>query len=259
MSYLFKGIPAIAALVSGLMFGSVALADDLEKVKEMGELRVALSGAFPPFSFVDEQNQVVGFDVDIGTELAKRLGVKAKIITTPWDGIIAGLITGKYETIVGSMTITEERKKSISFVGPYYRGGRGIFVLESSSIQSLADISGKTVAVTLGETHEKWSQDQDGWSVKTYKGLPELLLEVGNGRVDAIVADKVPVLVGIKQNNLPFRQIEIPGIDNKSDVGIAIRQNNPDLAAALQKALDEMQADGTYEAISIKWVGSDIR
>lgn len=258
MSFIGK-FGALGVLVAALIAPITAQADDLGTVKENGELRIAMSGAFPPFSFVDEQNQVVGFDVDIGSELAKRLGVKPVIVTTAWDGIIAGLISGKYDTVVGSMTITAEREKAIDFVGPYYHGGRGAFVAEGSTVQSLDELSGKTVAVTLGETHEKWSRDHAGWTVNTYKGLPELLLELRSGRVDAIVADAIPVLVAIKNNGEKLRQLPIPGTDGTENVGIAIRKDNPELKQAMQKALDDMQADGTYEKISMKWIGRDIR
>ena len=83
-------------------------------------MKIAMSGQYPPFNFVNDQNQVVGFDASIGMEIAKRLGVEGEIVTTAWDGIIAGLLASKYDTIVGSMTITPEREKVVDFVGPYY-------------------------------------------------------------------------------------------------------------------------------------------
>jgi ABC-type amino acid transport substrate-binding protein len=233
-------------------------ADDLQKVEKAGKLSVALSGAFPPFSFVDESNQVVGFDVDIGSEIARRLKVKPEIVTTAWDGIIAGLVTGRYDTVVGSMGITDERKKAVDFVGPYYRSGLGLFVAKGSSVTKMGDLEGKTIGVTLGETSEKWVRDQNRFTVRTYKGLPEMLLDLGAGRVDAIVADDVPVLVAIKKSNAPVEQIKDDALP-RFDIGIAIRKNNPELASAMQKALGDMMADGTYETISKKWIGSDIR
>lgn len=259
MTTLLRNIAAALTLATGIAMTGPAIADDLATVKENGTLRVAMSGTFPPFSFVDDKNEVVGFDVDIGKEIAKRIGVQAEIVTTPWDGIIAGLIAGKFDTVVGSMTITEERAKSIDFVGPYYHGGRGAFVPADSALTSVDELDGKTVAVTLGETHDGWAKEHAGWNVRTYKSLPEMLLEANAGRVDAIIADKIPVLVAIKEQGLPLKEITIPGADPTANVGIAIRQGNPELAAAMQKALDEMQADGTYEAISMKWIGQDIR
>ena len=102
------------AVAAGLAFSAIALpisasADDLDTVKAAGEFKFANSGAYPPFSFVDDGNQVVGFDVDIGNEIARRLGVKGAGVSTAWDGIIAGLLAGKYDSIIGSMTIPPER------------------------------------------------------------------------------------------------------------------------------------------------------
>lgn len=235
-----------------------AQADDLHKIQETGKLSVALSGVFPPFSFVDESNKVVGFDVDIGAELARRLNVEPEIVTTAWDGIIAGLVTGRYDTIVGSMGITEERQKAVTFVGPYYRSGLALFVRQGGTTKTLDELTGKSIGVTLGETSEQWVREQNKFDVRTYKGLPEMLLDLNAGRVDAIVADDVPVLVAIGKNSAPIEQIKDDRLP-KFDIGIAIRRDSPELAAAMQTALDEMMADGTYEAISLKWIGADIR
>ena len=253
------------AMAAGLAISAAAIpfsasADDLETVKSAAEFKFANSGAYPPFSFVDESNQVVGFDVDIGNEIAKRLEVKGVNISTAWDGIIAGLLANKYDAVIGSMTITPEREKAVDFVGPYYRSGRGIFVAEDSAIKSIDELKDKTIGVTLGETHEKWARERGGWEIRTYKGLPELFLELKAGRVDAIVVDAIPVAIAKKDNGEKVRQIETPGIEGgEANIGIAIRKGNPELKAAMQKALDDMMADGTYEAISMKWVGMDIR
>jgi len=237
-----------------------AQADDLEKIKTAGEMKIAMTGQYPPFNFVNEKNEVVGFDASIGTEIAKRIGVKGTIVTTAWDGIIAGLLASKFDTIVGSMTITPEREKAVDFVGPYYHAGRGVFVPESSAVKTLEELTGKTIGVTLGETHEKWAREKGGWEIRTYKGLPELLLELKNGRVDAIVVDNIPVAVAVKESGEKVRQLDTPGIEGGSvAIGIAIRKDNPELKAAMQKALDDMLADGTYEKISMEWIGRDIR
>lgn len=260
MNRLLSGLAA-AALMIASTFGAVsAKADDLEKVKAAGELKIAMSGQYPPFNFVNERNEVVGFDASIGTAIAERLGVKGTVVTTAWDGIIAGLLANKYDTVVGSMTITPEREKVVDFVGPYYHAGRAVFVTEELPVKSLEELKGKTLGVTLGETHEKWAREQGGWDIRTYKGLPELMMELKSGRVDAIVVDNIPVMVAIKETGDKIRKLETPGIEGGSvAIGIAIRKGNPELKAAMQKVLDDMQADGSYEKISMEWVGSDIR
>ena len=251
-----------AGITTALVLASaVAHADGLADVKKSGELSAAMSAAYPPFNFINSTtNKVVGFDASIAEAIAERLGVKVKIVTTAWDGIIAGLLASKYDSIVGSMTITPEREKAVDFVGPYYHAGRGVFVKDGSTIKSLAEIKGKNVGVTLGETHEKWARQQEGWTIKTYKGLPELLLELKSGRVDAIIADNIAVIVAAKNSGDKVAQLETPGIEGGSvGIGIAIRKDNPELKSAMQKALDDIMKDGTYEKISMKWIGRDIR
>lgn len=138
MSSKLKSLIAIAAVAIAASFSNVpAQADELEKLKETGEMRIAMSGQYPPFSFTNEKNEVVGFDASIGAEIADRMGMKPKIVTTPFDGIIAGLLAKKYDAVVASMTITPEREKAVDFVGPYYHAGRTIVVKDSSSIQKL--------------------------------------------------------------------------------------------------------------------------
>jgi polar amino acid transport system substrate-binding protein len=247
-------------LITIFSFTSVASADELDKIKNAGEMKIAMSGAYPPFNFINEKNEVVGFDAAIGREIARRLGVKPVIVTTAWDGILAGLLANKYDTICGSMTITEKRLAVVDFVGPYYRSGRGIFIRNDENFASLADLEGKNVGVTLGETHEKWARTQKGWKIKTYKGLPELFLELENKRIDAIVIDSIPGLLAIKKTAKPIKKMELPEIEGGDvNIGIAIRKNNPELKAAMQQALDDMMADGTYTQISNEWIGSDIR
>jgi polar amino acid transport system substrate-binding protein len=202
-----------AGLMVAAMLPVAASADDLASIKDAGEIKIAMTGQYPPFNFVNDKNEVVGFDASIGMAIAERLGVKGTIVTTAWDGIIAGLLANKYDTIVGSMTITEERQKAVDFVGPYYHAGRGVFVLELKA-----------------------------------------------GRVDAIVVDNIPVAVAVKETGDKIRQLDTPDIEGGSvAIGIAIRQGNPELKAAMQKALDDMMADGSYEKIAMEWIGRDIR
>lgn len=247
-------------LVGVLGFTPVAGADELAKIKDAGQMKIAMSGAYPPFNFINEKNEVVGFDAAIGREIARRLGVEPVIVTTAWDGILAGLLAKKYDTICGSMTITEKRQQVVDFVGPYYRSGRGIFIRKDETFATLADLMDKNIGVTLGETHEKWARTQKGWNIKTYKGLPELFLELENKRIDAIVIDSIPGLLAIKKTGKPIQIMDLPDIEGGDvNIGIAIRKNNPELKAAMQKALDDMMADGTYTQISNEWIGSDIR
>ena len=130
-----------ACLGLALTTGAQA-ADGLDTVKSENEITFAMSGAYPPFNFVDEQGDLAGFDVEIGKEIAKRIGVEGTPIATAWDGIIAGLLANRYDTIIGSMAITDERLKTIDFSDPYYRSGAQLFVKKDSDIGDIQDMSG---------------------------------------------------------------------------------------------------------------------
>lgn len=236
---------------------NIAAAEELEMLKEKGVIRIAMSGAYPPFNFVNDQNDVVGFDPAVGSEIAKRMGLEAEIVTTAWDGIIGGLLANKYDAIVGSMTITEERNKVVDFVGPYYSDKRAIFTQPGSSIKSLDDLADVRVGLTLGETHEAWAREK-GYNISTYKGLPELLLELENGRVDAIVNDSIAAILAMGAKGQEFEMFADPTTE-PFGAGIAIREGNPELAAEMQAALDAMMEDGTYLKLAEEWIGADIR
>lgn len=253
-------LASTAVAAAALFSHGMAHADDLQAVQNSKVLRVAMSGQYSPFSFANEKNEIVGFDASIGEALAQRLGVNIKIITTPFDGIIAGLLAKKYDAVIASMTITPERLKAVDFVGPYYHAGRTIGVKEDSPIKGLDDLKDVTVGVTLGDSHDKWARTRGNLKVRTYKGLPEMLVDLEAGRIDAVVMDSIPVMVAVKETGQKVRIISLPDEQGgREGLGIAIRRNNPELKAQLQKALDEILADGTYKEISMKWVGSDIR
>lgn len=248
----------VLILLTGCLWVTTATAGDLAKVTENGEIRMAMSGQYPPFNFVNENNKLTGFDVEMGSEVAKRIGVEAKPLSTAWDGIIAGLLANKYELICGSMAITDERLKSIDFTDPYYRSGAQLFVKEGSSVASVKDLDGKKVGVTLGTTYETWVRENiANADVRTYKGVPDMILELTTGRIDGFITDKIVGALAIKKNGVP---IALAGdLLYEEKMGIALRQNNPELKAAMNAALADMKEDGTYKAISMKWLGIDVR
>lgn len=253
-----KMIALTLSLMTGMMFLQSALAGDLASVKEKGKITMAMSGQYPPFNFVDDKNTLTGFDVEIGNEVAKRIGVAGEPLTTAWDGIIAGLLAKKYELICGSMAITPERLKAIDFSAPYYRSGAQLFVKKDSSVKSVADLKGKKVGVTLGTTYEQWVRDNivDA-DIRTYKGVPDMILEVSTGRIDGFISDKIVGALAIKDKDA---QIALAGdLLYEEKMGIAMRQGNSDLKQSIDSALQAMLDDGTYHDISMKWLGIDVR
>jgi len=256
-SFIKSAVAAGSIALMSIGIAQTAAAEELDTLRDNGVIRIAMTGAYPPFNFVSESNEVVGFDPAVGSEIAKRMGLEVEIVTTAWDGIIGGLLANKYDAIVGSMSITEERKQVVDFVGPYYSTMRAIFTMSGSEVTSVSQLGDVTIGVTLGETHEQWAREQ-GYNVKTYKGLPELLLELENGRVEAIIGDSIAVILAAKASERDIAQIQ-DLVTESVGAGIAIRKGNPKLHAAMQESLEAMQADGTYLTIAQKWVGGDIR
>ncbi|MHB9133330.1 MAG: ABC transporter substrate-binding protein [Armatimonadota bacterium] len=222
-------------------------------------LRVAMSGLYPPFNYYDEHNELVGFDVDIAKEIARRLNRKPKLITTAWDGILAGLVAKKFDVIIGSMAITDERKKSVNFSDPYYVSGAQLIVRKGSTITRLADLRGKVVGVTVGETYAQYLRQHDPGIKRLvpYKGgVPNLLLELKNTRIEAFVTDRLVGLRAIKTANSDA--VLAGDALYREEMGIAAAKGQEALLAEINEELAAMKADGTYTDISTKWFGRDI-
>lgn len=227
----------------------------VDEIKERGTLTMAMSGKYPPFNFINENNELDGFDVDIAKEISKRLGVEAEPVTTEWDAIITGLLTSKFDIILGSLSITEERLEKVDFVH-YYTSGGSVIVPKDSDIKGPEDLEGATVGVGMGTTFEEKAIEL-GAEVKTYSASVDALTDMNNGRIDAVISDKLVTANAIKTMNYPFHFV---GEDLFVDkCGIAIRKDNPELRDEITKILEEMKEDGTYTEISEKWFGMDIR
>ena len=246
-------------IAATLLFSSYpAGADELAQVHKSAALSFSMSGQYPPFNFVDQNNQLTGFDVAICSDIASRIGVAPKPLSIAWDGIIAGLMAKKYDLICGSMAITPKRLQAIDFSDPYYRSGAQLFVKKGSPLKSVADLKGKAIGVTLGTTYEKWVRANiPGVKIRTYKGVPAMILDVMNGRIDGFVTDRIVGAMAISEKAAP---IELAGpLLYEEHMGIALRKGHPQLKAALDKALAAMKQDGTYHRISMRWLKIDAR
>lgn len=246
----------LAATGCGAAKSNSAAATTLDRIKADGKLTYAMSGQYPPFNYFNDQNQLTGFDVEIGQEIAKRIGVTPAPIATEWDGLIAGLKASKFDMILGSMAITEERLKEVDFSTPYYRSGAQVIVPADSKISGGDDLQGKTVGVVLGTTYEAKAREL-GATVKTYKGDPDTFNDLHTGRIDAVITDKIVGLNAIKKNNYPFKLVG--DLLYQEKMGIAIRKDSPKLLEAVDNALSKMMEDGTYKQISEKYFSADIR
>lgn len=215
----------------------------------------AMSGVYPPLNFKKDGN-LTGFDVEIGTEVANRLGMVPKPVTNPWETIIQGLKANKYDAIIGSMTATPERDKQVDFTNPYYLSGAQIFIAEGNTeIRSKEDLAGKTIGVIQASTWKDMAEELSD-QVKGYPGDVNALQDLVAGRVDAVITDKI---VGLNAKNEKGLKIEAVGeLLNEDRVSVAVQEGNTELAEKINKAIQSMIDDGTYEEISMKWFNENI-
>lgn len=240
--------------------GKGAEASKLKTVQE-GKFMFALSGMAKPYNYTDGDNKLIGFDVDVAMEISKRLGLEGVAVQTPWGSILQGLNAGKYDAIIGGMSITEERQKQVDFSKPYLLQQAVMFVNEknSSGIKSKDDLRGKTVGVVTASTYKDFALELVGpdGKVKEYETDLFALQELKNeGRIDVVITDLGVGMDAVKNGKLPAIAIGDPLFVD--ECGIPVQKGNQELLDAINKALDEMKEDGTYLEISKKWFNKDM-
>ncbi|MFA9465291.1 MAG: transporter substrate-binding domain-containing protein [Velocimicrobium sp.] len=256
----FKKFGIIVMLLSCLTILSACTKDEsdsLKRVEDAGILTVVGSGGYPPFNYM-EDGEVVGFDVDTGKEIASRLGVELNYVTSDWDGLTEGLRSKRYDAILGSMAITDERLEVVDFTIPYYYSGAQLFVRKDSGITESSQMDGKKIAVTTGTN---FVQDAEalGAEVSYYQDDNATLLELMNGRVDGVITDRLVGLSAMKELSGGDDIILIDNILRLESMGIAINKDDKELLERIDEILQEMHDDGTLAEISGKWFdGVDI-
>ncbi|EGK11627.1 ABC transporter substrate-binding protein [Kroppenstedtia eburnea] len=225
------------------------------KLKEEGKLTFAMSGLYKPYNF-KQSGQLTGFDVEIGKAIAKEMGLKPNPVTTPWETIVAGLQAGKYDAVIGSMGITEKRKKAVLFTDPYYRSGAQVFIREGNDeIGTPEDMKGKKIGVVKASTYKdealKYSKE-----IKEYTSDVVALQDLPTGRIDAVITDEGVGDHAIKHDGLKIRKVGKPL--TMDEMGIAIHKNNPGLEKEINQALKNIIENGTYEKISQEWFNRNI-
>ncbi|MEY8000602.1 ABC transporter substrate-binding protein [Clostridium sp. Mt-5] len=232
--------------------------NSLQRVKDSGKLSIGLDDSYPPMEFRNDKNQLEGFDIDLGKELAKKLGVKYNPVVTDFNGIVLALQSGKFDVILATLSITDERKKSIDFIGPYINGGQIIIVKAgNTSIRTRNDLKNKIVGVQLGTTGEQAANKISGIKeIKKYDKITEAFHEVSIGRVDALICDSEVGEYYVAKDKTGYSVLKDKL--TKEPVGMGIKKKDKKLQGALNKALEDLKKDGTLSKLSIKWFGHDI-
>ncbi len=213
----------------------------------------AASGTYPPFSF-SEGGEVQGFDVEIGELLAEKMGMTPEFVTNPFETIIEGLNSEKYDAVIGSLAITPEREEVVAFTQPYYTSGAQTYVrADNTTITGPDDLAGKEIGVVKASTFLALAEQlTDPDKAIGFDSDVIALQDLIAGRVDAVITDEVVGGVAIMEG------LEIKAVGEPmevTDMAIAVRKDDTELLDKLNKAIDEIKADGSYKALSEKWLG----
>ena len=222
---------------------------------------VGLDDNFPPMGFKDEKNELVGFDIDLAKEAAKRIGREVTFKPIDWSAKEAELSGKRVDVLWNGLTITEERKANILFTKPYLENRQIVVVTEKSDIKAKADLAGKVVGVQDGSSADEAVQ-KDEAAAKSIKELKKFgdnvtaLMDLSAGRLDALVVDEVVGRYYTSKKPGEYRVLD----ENfgTEDYGIGTRKDDAELMAKIEKAMDDMKADGSAATISTKWFGKDI-
>lgn len=233
--------------------------NELEKVKAAGKLVIGVEGTYPPFTYHDESGELTGLDVELGKALAEQLGVEVEFQEAAWDSLLIGIDTGRFDTVINSVSITEERAEKYDFSDPYYYEARRVVVrADDDSIQGPDDLNGKKIATNTTNAFIPWYEGQ-GAEVVGIDTSAEAIDMLLSGRVD-FVGTSVPVLNAYLDEHPDAKDkvkeaFVIP--DSEDVVAIPVRKGETEFLDAINTALANLRADGTLKAISEKYLGGD--
>lgn len=215
----------------------------------------AMTGLYPPFSF-RQGGDLAGFDMEIGQALAGEMGMEANPVANPWQTLIAALKSDRFDAIIGSMAITEERQKQVGFTDPYYSSGAQVFIsTNNDEITEVEDIRGKTIGVLVSSSFADAAREYTD-DLTTYTDDVTALRDLTVGRVDAVITDQL-----IGENAILRAGLEVEPLGDPiyvDDIGIAVNKDNEALLEKLNKALAAIKANGKYAEISEKYFNRNI-
>ena len=248
------------AVVAMMMLGTNVFANEWNKI------RIGVEGAYPPFSSVEKDGTLKGFDIDIAMALCKEIGAECVLIPQDWDGIIPALMARKYDAIIASMSITEERKKKVAFSDKYYNTPAKFARKKGSGIAiSKAGLKGKTVGVQRATIHDNFITGEFGDSVeiKRYGTQDEAYLDAISGRIDLLLADSIAMEAGfLKTDQGKGWEFVGPGYSDPKyfgvGAGIAVRKSDGELAKLFSLAIKVIRSNGVYHMINGKYFAFDV-
>lgn len=257
-----KKVSLLFAVLVALAFtATVTMAGTLEEIQKRGKLRVGMEPGYMPFELKNQKGQIIGFDVDMAARMAKAMGVELELVDTAWDGIIAALLTGKFDVIMSGMTLTQDRNMAFNFAPPYIVIGQSILLKKdlTGAIKSYKDLNDAkyTVASKLGTTGEQSTKRMiPNAKYISYETEQEGVLELVNGKIDAFIYDLPYNTVAFGQKG----QGKIVHLDTPftfEPLAWAVRKGDPDILNWMENFMYQIKNDGTYDKIYHKWFQDD--
>ncbi len=240
-------------------FATILFSTNLAIAGDWSKIRVGTEGAYPPFNYVDSDGELKGFDVEIAKALCEKMQTECTFTAQDWDGIIPALLANKFDIIIASMSITEERMKKVDFTNKYYATPAQFIAPKDTKITETGpeDLAGLTIGAQSSTTYAGYLQDNYTDSeVRLYATQDEANADLASGRLDAVMADSV-VLWDWSENTEEGKCCALLGEFYSEEwsvgVGMAVRKEDPDLTEKVNAALAEILADGTYQAINDKY------
>lgn len=253
-----KSLFILSILVASL-FSQASFALDLDAILKSGKIRIAVDTTYPPMEFEAADGKIIGLDIDLAIAIAEELKVKAEFIVMPWDGILAGLHSNRYDIIMSTMNITKERSAQVNFV-PYISMGQ-VFVVKKSAkaVTTEKDLNERVVAVQADTTsfNAVESMKKSGIKIKdikTFPGATDTFTALKANQADVIVTDEA---VGKYYTALDAKTFFVSGVAMKPEpIGIAVKKSDKKLFAALQEALKTIKSNGKYDKAYQDWLKS---
>ena len=238
---------------------STGAADQLAAIQANGKLVVALEGAWQPWSYHDESDTLVGYDVEVSRAIAEKLGVEPEYVESDWDSLFAGLDAGRFDIVCNGVEVTDERAKTYNFTTPYGYIHTALAVRkDNEDIKSFEDLKGKTTANSLASTYMELAESY-GATVQGIDTLEETIQLLTAGRIDATLNADVSFYDYL--NVHPDADFKLVAqTEDASHVAIPVRKgdDSASLLEAINTAIDELRADGTLKALGEKYFGQDI-
>ena len=232
---------------------------------QAADLKVAIDPTYEPFTYKTADGKPTGFDVDIANAICAEIKRKCVFVEQVWDSMIPGLQARKYDVVVSSLSITEERKRVIDFSDRYYKTPSAIVVKKGTAYANPASLKGKRIGVLKGSTQEKWAMGElkpAGVTVVPYEAQDQVYLDINAGRLDGTVADKVEVHGGFlrKPEGKDYGYVGPDQYETKyygDGIGIGMRKGQKDLKNQINQAIKTIRSNGTYNTIAKKYFDFD--